>query len=137
VTAYDSTAEGYHFGKYSQNKSLVYPHSSVRADLDEVMVVPNPYVNNDYMAAWNLEPDETDPTGEKVCFLNLPRDSVVRIYSLGGELVETLYPVADQTGGDACWDLISKNDQIVTSGVYLYHVDSPVGETIGKFVIIK
>ena len=137
VTAYDSTAEGYHFGKYSQSKTLIYPHSSVRADLDEVMVVPNPYVNNGYMAAWNLEPDETDPTGEKICFLNLPRDAVVRIYSLGGELVETLYPNANQTGGDACWDLISKNDQIVASGVYLYHVDSPVGETVGKFVIIK
>jgi hypothetical protein len=94
-------------------------------------------VKNEYMAAWNLQPDETDPTGEKICFLNLPRDAVVRIYSLGGELVETLYPDAEQTGGDACWDLISKNDQIVTSGVYLYHVDSPVGETVGKFVIIK
>ncbi len=137
VTSYDSTAEGYHFGKYSQSKTLVHPHSAVRASLDDVMVVPNPYVNHNYMAAWNLAPDETDPTGEKICFQNLPRDSVVRIYSLGGELVDTLYPNADQTGGDACWDLISRNDQIVTSGVYLYHVDSPVGDTVGKFVIIK
>ncbi len=137
VTAYDSTAEGYHFGKYSQNKTLVYPHSAVRASLDDVMVVPNPYIKHEYMAAWNLEADETDPTGEKICFMNLPRDAVVRIYSLGGELVDTLYPDAEQTGGDACWDLISRNDQIVTSGVYLYHVDSPVGDTVGKFVIIK
>jgi len=33
--------------------------------------------------------------------------------------------------------MISRNNQIIVSGVYLYHVDSPVGETIGKFVIIK
>ena len=76
-----------------------------------------------------------DPTGEKICFQNLPRDAIVRIYSLGGELVETLYPdCRGPTGGDACWNLISRNDQIVVSGVYLYHVDSPVGEKIGKFV---
>ena len=137
VTAYDSTAEGYHFGKYTQNKTLVVPHSGVHGNLDDVRVVPNPYVNHEYMARWNLEPDEADPTGEKVCFQNLPRASIVRIYSLGGELVETLYPEAESSGGDACWNMISRNNQIVVSGVYLYHVDSPVGEQVGKFVIIK
>lgn len=137
VTAYDSTAEGYHFGKYTQNKTLVTPYSGVEGSLDDVVVVPNPYVNHEYMARWNLEPDDTDPTGEKLCFQNLPRDSIVRIYSLGGELVRTLYPDADETGGDACWNLISRNDQIIVSGVYLYQVDSPVGQKIGKLVIIK
>ena len=137
VTAYDSTAEGYHFGKYTQNKTLVVPHSGVRASLDDIVVVPNPYVNHEYMARWNLEPNEADPTGEKVCFQNLPRDAIVRIYSLGGELVQTLYPDAEVVGGDACWNMISRNNQIVVSGVYLYHVDSPIGEQIGKFVIIK
>jgi hypothetical protein len=137
VTAYDSTGEGYHFGKFSQNKTLVVPNSGVRSTLDEVRVVPNPYVNHEYLARWNLAPNELDPTGEKLCFQNLPRDSVVRIYSLGGELVETLRPEAESTGGDACWNMISRNSQIVVSGVYLYHVDSPLGEKIGKFVIIK
>ncbi len=137
VTAYDSTAEGFHFGKYSQNKTRVIPHSDVRSQLDEIRVVPNPYVNHPYMARWNLVPDDTDPTGEKLCFQNLPRDSVVKIFSLGGELVQTLRPNAESAGGDACWDMVSRNDQIVVSGVYLYHVDSPIGEKIGKFVIIK
>jgi hypothetical protein len=137
VTAYDSTREGYHFGKYTQNKTLVFPNSGVRNTLDDIIVVPNPYVNHEYIARWNLAPDETDPTGEKLCFHNLPRDSIVRIYSLGGELVRTLYPAAESTGGDACWNMISRNDQIIVSGVYLYHVDSPVGEKIGKFAIIK
>jgi hypothetical protein len=137
VTAYDSTAEGYHFGKYSQNKTLVVPHSGVRGSLDDIRVVPNPYVKHDYISRWNLEPVEADPTGEKVCFQNLPRDSIVRIYSLGGELVQTLYPEAEDEGGDACWNMISRNNQIVVSGVYLYQVDSPVGQKIGKFVLIK
>jgi hypothetical protein len=137
VTAYDSTAEGFHFGKFSQVKTLVTPSSAVNNSLDEVIVVPNPYVNHPYMARWNLEPSDVDPTGEKLCFMNLPRDSIVRIYSLGGELVQTLRLDAEDTGGDACWNMISRNDQIVVSGVYLYHVDSPIGEKVGKFVIIK
>ncbi len=137
VTAYDSTGEGYHYGKYTQNKTLVIPNSGVRNTLDDVRVVPNPYVDHEYMARWNLAPDETDPTGEKICFQNLPRDAIIRIYSLGGELVQTLHPDAEDTGGDACWNMISRNNQIIVSGVYLYHIDSPVGETIGKFAIIK
>jgi hypothetical protein len=142
VTAYDSTYSEetgtvYHFGKYSQVKQLVFPNSDVHSDLDDVKVVPNPYVKHDFISRWNLAPDETDPTGEKICFQNLPRDAIVRIYSLGGELVKTLYVDAEETGGDACWNLISRNNQIVVSGVYLYHIDSPVGEKIGKFVIVK
>ncbi len=137
VTAYDSTAEGFHFGKFSQSKTLVIPTSAVNKQLDEIIVVPNPYVNHEYVARWNLAPNEEDPTGERLCFQNLPRDSVVRVYSLGGELVTTLRPSAEETGGDACWNMISRNDQIVVSGIYLYQVDSPVGEKIGKFVVIK
>jgi hypothetical protein len=144
VTAYDSTGEGYHFGKYTQNKTLVTPHSAVNPALDDIIVVPNPYVRHEYISRWNLQPDDTDPTGERLCFQNLPRDSIVRIYSLGGELINTTGPSnphfrydADVTGGDACWDLVSRNDQIVVSGVYLYQVDSPVGQKIGKFVVIK
>jgi len=144
VTAYDSTGEGYHFGKYTQNKTLVTPHSSASAAMDGIIVVPNPYVNHEYMARWNLEPDDTDPTGERVCFQNLPRDSTVHIYSLGGELINTTGPNnphfrydPDITGGDACWDLVSRNDQLVVSGVYLYQVDSPAGQKTGKFVVIK
>jgi hypothetical protein len=114
-----------------------YDRSGVCASLDDVRVVPNPYVNHEYMARWNLEANEADPTGEKLCFQNLPRDAIIRIYSLGGELVQTLYPDAEEDGGDACWNMISKNNQIIVSGVYLYHVDSPIGQRVGKFVIIK
>lgn len=137
VTAYDSTGEGYHFGKYSQNKTLVEVHSGVTDRLNEVIVVPNPYIDNDYMARWNLEPTDADPMGEYIYWQNLPENSIVRIYSLGGELVATLQPDPALLGGDARWDMISRNDQIVVSGVYLYHVDSPVGEKIGKFVLIR
>ena len=144
VTAYDSTGEGYHFGKYTQSKTLVTPHSAADSVVADIIVVPNPYIRHPYVSRWNLSPDDTDPTGEKLCFQNLPRDATVRIYSLGGELINTSGTDSvhfrydpDVTGGDACWDLVSRNDQIVVSGVYLYKVDSPGGQKTGKFVVIK
>jgi hypothetical protein len=35
------------------------------------------------------------------------------------------------------WDLISQNTQSVASGIYLYSVESELGNQVGKFVIIK
>ena len=39
--------------------------------------------------------------------------------------------------GQASWDLISRNGQDVASGVYLYTVDSDLGHTVGRFVVIR
>jgi hypothetical protein len=44
--------------------------------------------------------------------------------------------VRNDLGGDEWWDILSENRQVVASGVYIYHIDSEVGEQVGKFVII-
>jgi len=35
------------------------------------------------------------------------------------------------------WDVISRNTQSVVTGIYLWHVESAMGEQLGKLVIIK
>jgi hypothetical protein len=35
------------------------------------------------------------------------------------------------------WDALSGDAQQVASGIYIYHVDSPYGERLGRFAIIK
>jgi len=106
----------------------------------EVYVVPNPATKQS-MAAWTLAPNNDDPTGIKVEFRNLPGGrGKVRIYTLAGDLVQTL-PFDGTTGvGTVRWDLVSRNGQDVTSGVYLFSVDTDSGHfkrTIGKFVVIR
>jgi hypothetical protein len=32
---------------------------------------------------------------------------------------------------------LSANRQLVASGVYIFHIDSEVGDQIGKFVVIR
>jgi hypothetical protein len=108
---------------------------------DEVYVVPNP-ATRESMAEWpQLGPTNEDPTGIKVEFRNLPADrGTIRIYTLAGDLVQEL-PFDGSTGvGTVKWDLVSRNAQDVTSGVYLFSVETESNNfprKIGKFVVIR
>jgi hypothetical protein len=108
---------------------------------EEVYVVPNP-ATAESMQPWTLAPNNDDPTGIKVEFRNLPADrGVIRVYTLAGDLVEEL-PFDGRAGaGTMKWDLVSRNGQDVTSGVYLYSIETDTNAAfkrkIGKFVVIR
>ncbi len=150
ITAYDhllidgTPVKPNKYGDPSSNFQYAVPLSDAQATEeyldDEVYVVPNP-ATTESMAPWSLEPNMDDPTGIKVEFRNLPAcRSTVRIYTLSGDLVEELYHDGSGGRGTLRWDLVSRNGQNVTSGVYLFSVEPDDGEfnrTIGKFVIIR
>ncbi|UCD04743.1 MAG: T9SS type A sorting domain-containing protein [candidate division WOR-3 bacterium] len=101
-----------------------------------VKVVPNPYVISN---EW-----QTRFVQRRVKFINLPNQCTIRIFNLNGELVRTLLHqetseggVGNNLGGDEWWDVLSENRQLVASGVYIFHIDSDVGEQVGKFVIVR
>lgn len=100
-----------------------------------VAVVPNPY---DERAAWDLRPTAYDPSQGRIEFIGLPdREGEIRIYTLAGELVQTLYFDGRHGIGHMSWNLLSRNNQDITSGVYLYAV-SCCGETVvDRFTIIR
>jgi hypothetical protein len=94
--------------------------------LDKIVTVPNPY----YLFSAN------DPAvgNYQLQFQHLPRKCTISIYSLSGELVETIEK-NDQTDR-ATWDLLTSNRLPVASGIYLWVVDAPgVGQKIGKMAI--
>jgi hypothetical protein len=75
---------------------------------------------------------------KRLLFVNLPPQAMVRIYSLSGVLVAALEHSDPSGGGTLEWDLRSRNNQFVASGVYFYHVEVPGGKTkIGKFTVIQ
>ena len=82
---------------------------------------------------------DRDPSGRRVRFVNLPRRSTVRIYSLAGDLVWSRYfeDPTDPTQEPPGWNLVSRNDQEIVGGIYLMHVESPEGEQVNKFVIVR
>ena len=68
-------------------------------------------------------------------FRGVPDVCTVRIYTIAGDLVQTL--VNDDGNGEVEWNLLSSNLQQVASGIYIFHVESPYGEHLGRFAVIK
>lgn len=98
-------------------------------DLSKIRVVPDPYM---VMYSSRVETGEGETVLE---FQNIPDQCVIRIYTIAGDLVET---IDHQDGsGVARWDLLSSGSQQVASGIYLYHVESRYGEHRGRFAVIK
>lgn len=132
-------------GDPSSNFGYVEPVTAAQADyaysLDDIYVVPNP-ATTESMGAWTLSPNNDDPTGIKVEFRNLPSDrGTIRIFTLAGDLVEEIAFDGRTGTGTVKWDLVSRNGQDVTSGVYLYSVETDFNQAferkIGKFVVIR
>jgi len=127
------------------------------ADLSKIMVVPNPYMASSFL---DLSPDS-----RRIDFVNLPDRCTIRIYSLGGHLVNVLNHIGanrhgwgnytdwdrldangnpkvltgyDNHGGNESWNLRNRFGQTVASGLYFFHVTDSRGKTYtGKFYIIN
>ena len=106
-----------------------------KTDLDEIAVVPNPYVG---VASWEPVTNDVGRGERRIYFINLPAQCTIRIYTISGHLVKTLEHNTSMANGQEPWDLISKDGMNVAFGVYIFHVDAPgIGEKIGRFALIK
>lgn len=115
--------------------SIVVPRFDSRKDASGVWVVPNPYRGS---AAWDRPSVPGDPFRRHVDFCGLPQTRcTIRIYTVAGDLVARLDHDGSGGDGQASWNLISRNGQDIESGIYLFTVDSPAGDYIGRFVIIR
>jgi hypothetical protein len=117
-----------------QTKPAVFSQASAKERLDDIYVVPNPYVGYSSLESPGRLPDLR---GEKqVQFRNLPPKCTIRIYTMIGELVQTFEK--DDYTSYANWDLLSYEGQRIAYGVYIFHIDIPgVGEKIGRLAVIK
>ena len=99
--------------------------------LDSVLVIPNPYVVG---SQYNEE-----VYGNRLLFDKLPKECVITIYTVKGELVDILEHGGDNNlDGSMPWDLKNQNGDLVHPGLYFYTVEATgVKNKIGKFVIIR
>ena len=133
----------------------VFPGPEPQSDL-EVVVFPNPYRAS---AMWDGRGDDgVQERSRLLYFANLPEKCNIKIYTLAGDLVDAIdhdgqtYTGADinwfnqfasgdkvLSGGIHGWDLVTKSDQALATGMYLFTVeDFATGKmSRGKFVIIK
>ena len=90
-------------------------------------------------AAWGAANNFRFGRGERrLHFFNLPRECTIRIYNLRGHLIDTIEHRSTADNGMEPWDILSKDDNEIAYGIYIYHVEAPgVGEKIGRFAVIK
>lgn len=102
------------------------------ADLSKVHTVPDPYyVTNAF---------EQTTDNKVIKFVNLPRRAIIRIYSTSGILVALLEHNSTTFGGEETWNVRNRNNQVVASGVYFYHIESNDGGTarrVGRMTIVN
>ena len=105
-------------------------------ELNDIYVVPNPYVATTVFEPRN--PISRTERGERrLYFANVPKQCTIRIYSLAGELVDTIEHNSFLDDGKVFWDLRTKDNMTLSYGLYIFHVDSPEGSFVGKFAVIK
>ncbi len=130
-----------YFSKYA------YPNNELDENPDEVKnvyVFPNPYRNDAGYRQNGFEglgqEDRSRDRVRKVTFANLPPKCTIRIFTLDGDLVREIhhdFSPADPNSSYHEWDLVSRNVQLVVSGLYYWVVEDENGNTqIGKLVII-
>ncbi len=105
------------------------PTEITKENLEEVKVVPNPYIVHS-------EFNET-ANNSLLQFIHLPQDCQITIYSITGEYV-TSFEHHDEYFGYEYWDLRTDNNQEVAPGLYIFRVLSSDGEEyLGKFAVVR
>ncbi len=126
------------------NATEVWAINDVNTVVDKglsVQVYPNPYVGDGRYSRDRYE--DPSQTGfydheRRIRFVNLPPSCDIRIYTLDGDLVAKLHHPGEfsRTGALVEWDMRSRNNELIASGIYVYVVESEWGNHIGKIVVI-
>ncbi len=129
----------------NKNAVVVVPGTPPPQTVGRVAVVPNPYRGDIAYNSYNPPWEKPDPSRDRwmeqdrrIQFINLPAHCEIKIYTLAGDLVNTIQHRNTERGYED-WNLTSSVGQAVSSGLYLFTVrDLNTGEVqVGKFVIIK
>ena len=95
--------------------------------LEEIRVVPNPV---------NIQREDFLGERDKLMFYNIPAVCDIRIYTERGDLIKTLYHTSGS--GDHSWNLKTDELQLVSSGIYIAHIELPDGRSAyRKFIVIR
>lgn len=136
------------------NMKVFFPGSLAKSSMDNIYVVPNPYIGRSKFDGRRPGDDKGDKS-RRLWFVNIPEHCVIRIYTLAGDLVQSIEhngayeediinvsKAADlgiTASGIRSWDLLSKNRQVIAPGVYLFSVENKADGKlkVGKFAVIK
>jgi hypothetical protein len=117
------------------NILFIYPPRLSSEDMSRIRIVPNPYNINDPLVKSKYA--DTDRRG--LNFFNLPDIVTIKIYTENGDLIKTIeHDKALDRDGSNQWNMITDNQQVISSGVYIAVFQKPDGETsFQKFIVVR
>ncbi|MEJ2634034.1 MAG: hypothetical protein P8184_01930 [Calditrichia bacterium] len=127
------------------NARKIIPGTAAPETVGKVAVVPNPYRGDVAYHEYNPQWEKPEGTRQywmeqdrRIQFINLPSRCTIKIYTLAGDLIQTLYHNNAEIGFED-WNLTSSVGQAIASGIYLFSVQAEgSGDVqVGKFVVIK
>jgi|GEM_PF-345819 len=120
---------------YIPNLYYLTPPRLPQNDLSKIRIAPNPYNVKDP----SLISYETTVNNPRVLvFFNLPVVCKIQIFTENGDLVNTINFNSPVQAGSYQWDMLSSNQQAITSGVYIAVFSKPDGEkAFQKFVVVR
>lgn len=159
ITGYDKGDSAQQLGSLessllSNTQRLIVGTPANNNEDAEIGVYPNPYYGSAYWDGTGVKAEVL----RKIYFYNLPSKCDISIWTLSGDLVDKFshdaatyngtdiewfktYSNGTQkfSGGEHAWDLISKNDQAIASGLYIFTVKDLNTNKVkkGKFLIVK
>jgi len=130
-----------HIVEYAQ-----HPAETVENLQLDAYVYPNPYRldaryrQGGFEGRGLTERDRPDDRVRRIHLTNLPKVCRISIFSLDGDLIRSWdhnYPDGGPGAMHDSWDLITRNTQLVVSGLYYWVIESEDRNQIGRLVIIE
>lgn len=98
--------------------------------LADIRVVPNPFDARARVLQFGVN------APDRIAFFGLPPQCTIKIYTERGDLIQTL--AHTDGSGDELWNSLTSSGQIVVSGLYIAHFQTPDGQsTFRKLIIIR
>jgi hypothetical protein len=109
----------------------------LKSGMDDIKVVPNPYVMTNMMEEAVSNPFLNQR--RKLMFTHIPAECTIHIFTVSGVLVDKIEVENQPENGIIHWDMLTREGLEIAAGMYLYHIESNVtGDSkIGKFAVIK
>jgi hypothetical protein len=106
-------------------------NATVTNALEAIRIVPNPY--------YGFSTLDRSKSDKFVTFRHMPLNATVKIYTLNGDLVKTLYKASSgdpSTSSTLEWNLQNMDNVPVASGIYIALIDAPgIGQKVMKIIV--
>ncbi|MCF7805918.1 MAG: hypothetical protein K9N46_15795 [Candidatus Marinimicrobia bacterium] len=112
---------------FSTNYNPVESERKVGTNLDSIRIVPNPYNLKDPL--WSNYGLQNIDDPRRIMFFNLPTRCTIKIFTENLDLVKTIEHTDEPVStGYEKWDMLTENQQAISSGVYIVVFQTPEGQ---------